>query len=223
MRHLGWLSGLLLVISCSVNPVQNPDGSGAGGGGLAGATSTGRDGHDGHIGGQAGTAATGSGGQAGTSVTGVGRRRDQVDRGNRRRLGRARWNGRSRWRRIGRAPGRRREQLRADRDRVRQRAAGGGRVQPRRDRPVPAPGRHLAVSPGVQALRQRRHRAGCAARPCGWTRTAARQPSRPLPGHRLRRPRTGDLRGHQRHTGGPERGAGPGGSCSSAGVTNNSR
>jgi hypothetical protein len=67
MRHLGWLSGLVLVISCSVNPVQNPDGSGsgAGGGGQAGTTATG-------AGGQAGTPAAGSGGQAGTSVTGVG-------------------------------------------------------------------------------------------------------------------------------------------------------
>jgi hypothetical protein len=65
MRHLGWLSGLLLVISCSVDLVQNPDGSVTGAGGQAGATATG-------IGGQAGTAATGVGGQAGTSVTGEG-------------------------------------------------------------------------------------------------------------------------------------------------------
>jgi hypothetical protein len=66
MRHLGWLSGLLLVISCSVDLVHNPDGSVTGAGGQAGATTTG-------TGGQAGTAATGSGGQAGTtSVTGEG-------------------------------------------------------------------------------------------------------------------------------------------------------
>jgi hypothetical protein len=65
MRHLGWLSGLLLVTACSVDLVQNPDGSATGTGGQAGATATG-------IGGQAGTAATGSGGQAGTSFTGVG-------------------------------------------------------------------------------------------------------------------------------------------------------
>ncbi|HZL18458.1 MAG TPA: hypothetical protein VFG23_12015 [Polyangia bacterium] len=76
MRHLGWLSGLLLVISCSVNPVQNPDGSGAGSGGQAGAAPTGSGGQAGTTvtggGGQAGTTVTGSGGQAGTTVTGSG-------------------------------------------------------------------------------------------------------------------------------------------------------
>jgi len=65
MRHLGWLSALLLVLSCSVDLVHNPDGSATGAGGQAGTTATG-------IGGQAGTAATGAGGQAGTSVTGEG-------------------------------------------------------------------------------------------------------------------------------------------------------
>jgi hypothetical protein len=63
MRHLGWLSGLLLVISCSVDLVHNPDGSVTGAGGQAGATATG-------TGGQAGTAATGGGGDGGTRATG---------------------------------------------------------------------------------------------------------------------------------------------------------
>jgi len=59
MRHLGWLSGLLLVISCSVDPVQNPDGGGTGAGGAPGG------------GGQAGTT-TGTGGQGATTGTGGG-------------------------------------------------------------------------------------------------------------------------------------------------------
>jgi hypothetical protein len=59
MRHLGWLSGLLLVISCSVDLVQNPDGGGTGVGGATGG------------GGQAG-ATTGTGGGAGGGAAGVG-------------------------------------------------------------------------------------------------------------------------------------------------------
>jgi hypothetical protein len=76
MRHLGWLTGLVLVVSCSVNPVQNPDGAGPGSGGQAGTTATGAGGQPDAsatgAGGQAGTTATGAGGQAGTITTGQG-------------------------------------------------------------------------------------------------------------------------------------------------------
>jgi len=58
MRYFTWLPALLLVISCSVDPVRNPDGSGTGAAGTTGA------------GGQAG-ATTGAGGQAG-ATTGTG-------------------------------------------------------------------------------------------------------------------------------------------------------
>jgi hypothetical protein len=57
MRHLAALSGLLLILSCSVDPVQNPDGAGTGTGGTSGS------------GGQAGTT-TGGGGQAGDRPVG---------------------------------------------------------------------------------------------------------------------------------------------------------
>lgn len=69
MRHLAWLSGLVLVISCSVDPVQSVDGAATGGQGgdcprCAGGTNGGA--------GQGGTS-TGSGGAAGdTSMGGSG-------------------------------------------------------------------------------------------------------------------------------------------------------
>jgi hypothetical protein len=77
MRLLAWLSGLLLVLSCSVNPVQNPDGSetGAGGtsggGGQAGATSGGG-GHGGAIAGDGGGAGDRQSGGAGGGQAGAG-------------------------------------------------------------------------------------------------------------------------------------------------------
>jgi hypothetical protein len=73
MRHLAWLSGFLLILSCSVKPVENPDGAGPGGGGGAGgAGTTGSGGQGGATtgtGGGAGDRSTGGsgGGQAGTS------------------------------------------------------------------------------------------------------------------------------------------------------------
>jgi hypothetical protein len=73
MRHLTWFVGLLLILSCSVKPVENPDGAGPGGGGGAGgAGTTGSGGQGGGTtgtGGGAGDHSTGGsgGGQAGTS------------------------------------------------------------------------------------------------------------------------------------------------------------
>jgi hypothetical protein len=76
MRHLAWLSGLLLVVSCSVNPVLNVDGSPSGGGGTNGGgghggASTGNGGAGGdHAGGRSGGGTAGSGG--GTAGSGGG-------------------------------------------------------------------------------------------------------------------------------------------------------
>jgi hypothetical protein len=83
MRHLAWLSGLLLVISCAVDPVQSVDGSAAGGQGgdcprCAGGTNggAGQGGAPAGNGGAAGdTPVGGSGGGAaggGGGITGAG-------------------------------------------------------------------------------------------------------------------------------------------------------
>jgi hypothetical protein len=73
MRHLAWLFGLLLVVSCSINPVLKVDGSPSGGGGTnggggRGGATTGNGGAGGdHAGGGSGGAITGSGGAGGGS------------------------------------------------------------------------------------------------------------------------------------------------------------
>jgi hypothetical protein len=70
MRHLTWLSGLLLVISCSVDPVQNADGSGTGGGGgQAGRPTGGTTGSGGQAGDHPGGGTAGGGGTTGGGGT----------------------------------------------------------------------------------------------------------------------------------------------------------
>ena len=71
MRHLAWLFGLLLVVSCSINPVLKVDGSPSGGGGTnggggQGGATTG----NGGAGGGSGGATTGSGGAGGDHASG---------------------------------------------------------------------------------------------------------------------------------------------------------
>ena len=75
MRDLAWLFGLLLVVSCSINPVLKVDGSPSGGGGTNGGggqgATTGNGGASGdHAGGGSGGATTGSGGAGGDHAGG---------------------------------------------------------------------------------------------------------------------------------------------------------
>ena len=72
MRHLTWFVGLFLILSCSVKPVENPDGAGAGGGGGAGTTGSGGQGGATTGGGGHGGTTTGTGGASGAGQAGSG-------------------------------------------------------------------------------------------------------------------------------------------------------